>query len=545
MANSDEISWKRTKLSETLFSDKLKPTGSSNEDSLMRPRVDRKWTLPELIGLIENQGYTETDVLKFYQQRRHDKWMKLVSSDWFSVFLTYLDIEEILELDSAFCNHNDRIEWLNLLETLTPRIHVKNNEFVDKISDWLILKNVHPLELSLQYSSGSSFVISDYCAFKLTRNGSRLKTLEIVGDNQRPVMNKMVLPYVAVHCTQLENLNIRHIEIPDFGLEFLSSSCHQLKSIEFKSVTNHLGLDQIIKANVNLVSLNLALPSYMHSSILEILGLHCPSLQICRIDGIYNHATDIQIEHAIDMPVEIFTKGCPNLKDVKLDISSLKTFHKLLRSLGSHNPALEILYIWRDYDEKDDDDEEDDEDEDDNNNLSTREKSQSLQCLSNGCPLLKEIELCGYKLSTSDISYLLNHSIHLGALTWPYCNICDDGLIITKETDKLKYLNFLDLSDNPDITDESFINLIKGCHNLESIDICNCPKLTNISLFSIAANCPNLKVIYLSCDNASFDETGFNVLFKKCPKLAKIVGNVPEEIQNKLKRRQTSILHQS
>ena len=82
-ANSYKTSLQMTglSLSETLFNDKLKPNGSSEEDSSIHPRLDRKWTLLELISLMENQGYTETDVLKFYNQRRHDKWMKLVSSD--------------------------------------------------------------------------------------------------------------------------------------------------------------------------------------------------------------------------------------------------------------------------------------------------------------------------------------------------------------------------------------------------------------------------------------------------------------------------------
>ena len=129
--------------------------------------------------------------------------MKLVSSDWFSIFLTYLDKEEILRLDSAFCNHNSRIEWLNLLNTLKPSIIVKNNQFTNKIADWLILKNVYPVELTLKFIR-SHVALSDDCVFKLTRNGSRLKKFEIVGDYyETTIVNKMIFPYVAAYCTQL------------------------------------------------------------------------------------------------------------------------------------------------------------------------------------------------------------------------------------------------------------------------------------------------------------------------------------------------------
>ena len=94
--------------------------------------------------------------------------------------------------------------------------------------------------------------------------------------------------------------------------------------------------------------------------------------------------------------------------------------HKLLHSLGSHNSALERLCVTRMGEE-----------DEANNIVLTREQSQSLQCLSNGCPLLKEAYFSSFKLSTSDISYLVNHSIHLETLILYCCNICDDRLIIT------------------------------------------------------------------------------------------------------------------
>ena len=134
----------------------------------------------------------------------------------------------------------------------------------------------------------------------------------------------------------------------------------------------------------------------------------------------------------------------------------------------------------------------------------TTEQTQSLQCLSNGCPLLKEMYIEYCKLSTSDIRYLLNHSIHLEIINFYGCNICDDGLIITKEADKLKYFKKLNLYDNPNITDESIINLVKRCHNLEYIDISWCPKLKDTSLFSIAANWLNLKRDLFNNENGTY-----------------------------------------
>ena len=75
------------------------------------------------------------------------------------------------------------------------------------------------------------------------------------------------------------------------------------------------------------------------------------------------------------------------------------------------------------------------------------------------------------------------------------------------------------MSGNPNITDESITNLIKGCYNLEIIHISNCPKLTDASLFSIAANCPNLGRFFLSFDNIKITVVGLIELLKNCQKL--------------------------
>ena len=117
--------------------------------------------------------------------------------------------------------------------------------------------------------------------------------------------------------------------------------------------------------------------SFTHSSILEILGLHCPLLQVCDTE-LTKVATATQ--------TETFTKGCPcpNLKEVHLEVPSLKIFHKLLHILGSKNPTLEKLSVWIDENKYDYA----------NHNhkdaILTSDQCQSLQCLSNGCPLLKK-----------------------------------------------------------------------------------------------------------------------------------------------------------
>ena len=153
-----------------------------------------------LVRLIESQGYTDTDISKFCQQRRYEKsMMKLVSSDCFSVFLTYLDIKKIVRLDSAFCNHVDRPKWLNSLKNFKPSISIRCNRSTIKVAKWLIQKNMHSEELSLEFRDSGFVALSNKCVFKLTENSPRLKKLAITTYSHSYKINKMLFLQVAAN----------------------------------------------------------------------------------------------------------------------------------------------------------------------------------------------------------------------------------------------------------------------------------------------------------------------------------------------------------
>ena len=123
-----------------------------------------------------------------------------------------------------------------------------------------------------------------------------------------------------------------------------------------------------------------------------------------------------------------------------------------------------------------------------------------VKSLSNGCPLLFEFTISNIRVSSQAVTYLVNHSTHLETLDLYACSLCDDGLVITKEADKLKCLKKLGLSINRKIADENIVNLVKGSHNLEKISEENFSLVTDDSLFSIAVNCPQLKTISVDFD---------------------------------------------
>ena len=514
----------------------------TNENVKSEIQKNHKKSLSELMNAIIEQQYTYVDIMNYIKAQYHAHWMKLVSSDWFSTFLPYLNLKDIANLDTAFCNHADRPIWLNLLKGHSIRytVEIVDNRGLKMMTDWLITKNIHLDKLYFKYSGNFDWhqVLSDETISRLTQNNPSLKELKIENYSVVVIDTKVLLPCISMFCTQIEYLDVRRVNIPDNGIQSISRTCHKLKHLKFSIFLNYDGILELLKANRCLLSLILdnyrGKNAIILSDVLEVLGHHCPLLQNCHISDSRGQVTGTQME--------IFTKGCSNLKELKLslDISSSKMCHKLFHSLGSYNSVLEKVSLLRVV--RDDNDEL----TNGSNTASTREHCQSLQYLSNGCPLLKEIDLKNFKLSTSDVSYFVNHSIHLETISFDKCCICDDGLIITKEADKLKYLKQLELCDNRNITDESIINLIKGCHNLETIRIDDCPNLTDTSLFSIAANCPNFKEIYLDFDKVNMTKVGLKTLLKSCPKFMNIASDlevIPHKIETELKRRQALALN--
>ena len=517
---------KKRRLSE--LKDKLQ-NGNSDDEILKYcdyHNENKIWTLQSLMNIIASQGYTESDIFNYYKQKKYELWIKLISADWFSIFLTYLDVKDIVRLDSAFTNHVGRLKWLRLLKDIKPNITIKNNLFIDKISNWMIQKDVHPNAISLSYTDDKE--LSDDYVYNLFQTSPNLKTFELVNSTSSSSMNQSWPSCLASFCPDLEYLKLHLVTEPDNCFEDISTRCHKIKSLELKYVS-FSGLDVLLKLNRNLVSVKICVRNddpntTLIGEIFEILGQYCPLIQECELQAFKLRATDIQIN--------TFTKGCINLKSLitRGEGGTSRFFNKLLNSLGSYNTALEELDLYNDEGGTDED-------------SVTSEQSTSLQSLTIGYPLLHTLILYGFKnLSTSNISYLLNHTTKLRILDVCSCDLCQDDEVITIDEGKLKYLERLELDSNSNITDESMINIVKGCNKLEMIDIQFCYELTDTSLLSIAENCPDLKRVDLDFDNEKITTIGLLELLKKCLKLTEIDSSnldLPKVIKDQLKKRGT------
>ena len=82
--------------------------------------------------------------------------------------LQYLNLKDIAKLDTAFCSSSIRPIWLQLIKNFSLKVEFMNNRLVKKITDWLVMKDMHPKELSFTRALNSHNVISDTTIFQLT-----------------------------------------------------------------------------------------------------------------------------------------------------------------------------------------------------------------------------------------------------------------------------------------------------------------------------------------------------------------------------------------
>ena len=458
----------------------------------------------KLVESLELERYTGSDVAPYIRSENNKLWMKLISSDWFSYFLQYLNLKDIANLDTAFCNHEDRMHWFILLKSYCiPNLDIEELESGNALVKWLTIRKVGVKLLKLTFNSQAYFsnqypMISDEAIIALICNSQYLHTLELDGGYR--VREKNLLFSHNFNCySSLKVLKVDYIEITKNGFKLLSKTCHQLKVIELKH-TRIRGIEKLLMTNRNLLKLNVTDECDRNGNILEVLGQYCPLLQSCSLSY-----TKI-IKYITKTQIETFTKGCQYLKSLCLylrtaflvETATVTMFDTLLLNLGTYNPLLEELELSSVYS---------------NIKMCTME---TMKHFSMGCLLLRKIMFMNMNLSTSVcITHLINNCTLLEKISLDNCQICDDGIIITKANNKLQNLKSLDLSFNGKLTDESFINIINGCNILEGINFCACDKLTDASLISIAANCPNLKRLNFD-QYKSFTKIGLNELKTKC-----------------------------
>ena len=109
---------------------------------------------------------------------RCENWIHLLCLEWFNCWLDYLSLKEIIQLDSAFCNHSDRQKWLDSLKCYRSSRDITINS--EKFAQWLILKLLKGIHLEILVLKVS---ISEEVSRELFQNSSNLKELFITNND--------------------------------------------------------------------------------------------------------------------------------------------------------------------------------------------------------------------------------------------------------------------------------------------------------------------------------------------------------------------------
>ena len=204
------------------------------------------------------------------------EWMKLFSSSWFFILLQYLSLNDIAKLDSAFCNHENRIYWLLLLSSYSTNFNIECIDDVDPLLEWLVLKNVHFNDLKIlpKYIDFDNREISYKTITKLINNCSHdLKKLEVQIYCEF-YCRKDLAKFIFSRCdcySNLEVLKLKNVEMTEY-FQSLSIVCHRLKIIRLENL-NFVGINQLLMVNSSIHEIFLTCYSnIMFSDTLEVLG---------------------------------------------------------------------------------------------------------------------------------------------------------------------------------------------------------------------------------------------------------------------------------
>ena len=165
-------------------------------------------------------------------------------------------------------------------------------------------------------------------------------------------------------------------------------------------------LNDIIKANSKLKYYTISHLFCDEDLKFSNLGTYCPLLQSLLIDGDKNY----NIIDATVEDIEIFTKGCRNLKHLEIQRPiDAEIIDELFQCLGTHKPLLATLNLVAiDYDDNDDD------------NII---KASSFQCLFKGCPLLQDIKFTTFNIPAQSFA-----NVNVTYLNLKYCDILSNDV---------------------------------------------------------------------------------------------------------------------
>jgi len=419
--------------------------------------------------------------------------MKLPDDMFRHELLPYLTVDDIVRLDNAYLNYEDRSQLLDkisglILKGQCIKLSIKNDTYVGNsypaqymgqsmkasLFQWLGIRRIYLINMKIVASDfylHPSIIENDYvdqfryiqhvlmkgciradtAIFIVSHCPSLFSIIVEDEDDKHPdhTFTDHTLQSIAEHCNRLQILSLRERRaITDVGLISISKHCSNLKFLDV------YGCDQITDASIISVS------------------THCTRLQSLNLGN------------------------CLQITDVSII------------SISTHCTALKSL------------------------NLKGQITDASIISISTQCPALISLSLWKCRrISDASIISISTHCTRLQSLYLGYCcRQITDASIISISTNCTR-LQSLHLEGCRQITDTSIISISTHCTRLQRLKLLRCRQITDASIISISENCTRLRRLLAS--PSTITDASLIALAKNCTGLQKLITDHCNHCNNK------------
>lgn len=368
-----------------------------------------------------------------------------------TTFFATLPIEKINDetLARFAANGGNELERINLagavqitdagvdaLARSSPNLHYINLSAVDQVTDRGVqslaehCKNLRSLLLA-------GCTISDHTLAMLSVHSHSLREIDVSccrPSSDTKVPNSIVFEGRSDFC-----------RVTDGGLMKLSEGCPQLESISlaFCRTITGIGLAYLAKNCPRLVSMNLSECALIADDGFCAVAQTCTSLKLVELSKCYG-LSNLAVQHLLRLPflISMNIGGCSEITDQAF--------------AGIRCPVMERLNL---------------------NNIG-RLTDTALIALAEGCPGLKELELCGSQITDIGIVRLVSKCTKIVKLNLRGCRqVSDAGLGFL--SDRCSALQYIDLSRcSRRVTEEGILSLSEGSLTLKFVAISGCSWVT-------------------------------------------------------------------